>query len=586
MKNILVREYLESLTESDELDYIFSILLEVMEFKIISTPKSTKGLAQYGKDIVAIGTDSDGKCKRFYFEIKGGRDKDITTSTLNKPDGIIESIREAKNRPYTDSSNPEFNLLPVKIVVVHNGIIHPSVKETFDGFIESEFPSKKEETVSVLFGLWKIQRHSKSKFEFERWDIYQLTDLFTTFLFNEYLLVDEDSRKHFKKVLVLINTQRNNYIDFFNLINFIFEKAGSNLTLPQRKRLLFFETIKMVSFIVYHYSKEANNLEAAKKCIPYSILKLWAWILENKLENDTKILHHFRKNFDVLFLTLQDYFAKTIPIATLKNGLWSPEGGRYEQVAYPIRALEYLSYLNFYFQCQKEINLDEENLLNEQLFNMIQILNNNDGTTRPFFDNHSIPICLTLNFLIEKNRESDAKSYLRNVITSIQLAYNTHKRLPDGRSRIESVIQLVVANKRSVYYEEHTSHLFGILFEYLCLLDMKDDYIRFKKLIIETKIDLAEFVPYTDSQIMEYLPESKNNHEAHLFTHELYSEGYQSEIKLEEDFEVFKKKMLSKDGFTYTYKTTEAGFPYLLTLAHIYYKTPMFPIYWKDKISD
>ena len=82
------------------------------------------------------------------------------------------------------------------------------------------------------------------------------------------------------------------------------------------------------------------------------------------------------------------------------------------------------------------------------------------------------------------------------------------------------------------------------------------------------------------------LPESTGNHEAHLLTHELYSEGYQSEIKLEEDFEVFKKKILSKEGFSYTYKTNEAGFSYLLTLAHIYYKTPMFPIYWKDKTSD
>ncbi len=569
MKNILVREYLESLTESDELDYIFSILLEVMEFKIISTAKSTKGLAQYGKDIVAVGKDYDGKRKRFYFEIKGGRDKDITSSTLNKPDGIIESIREAKNRPYKDSSNPEFNSLPVKIVIVHNGIIHPSVKETFDGFIEIEFPKRK----------------SKPKFEFERWDIYQLTELFTTHLFNEYLLVDEEALKHFKKVLVLINTPRNNYVDFFNLINFIFEKAGDNSTLPERKRLLFFETIKMVSFIVYHYSKEVNNLEAAKKCIPYSILKLWAWILDNKLEKNTKILHHFRKNFEVLFLTLQDYYTKTIPTVSLKNGLWSPEGGRYEQVGYPIRSLEYLSYLLFYYQCQRELALENENLLDEQLFNLIQILNNNDGTTRPFFDNHSIPICLTLNFLIENSREGDAKSYLRNVITSIQLAYNTHKRLPDGRSRIESVIQLVVTNKKSVYYEEQTSHLFGILFEYLCLLDMKDDYIRFKKLIDETKTDLAEFVPYTDSQLLEYLPENKINHEVHLLTHELYSEGYQSEIRLEEDFEDFKKKIFAKEGFSYTYTTNKTGYSYLLTLAHIYHKTPLFPNYWKAKLT-
>jgi hypothetical protein len=584
MKNILVREYLESLTESEELDYIFSILLEVMEFKVISTPKSTKGLAQYGKDIIAIGTDSDGKRKRFYFEIKGGRDKDITTTTLNKPDGIIESIREAKNRPYKDSSIPEFNSLPIKIVIVHNGTIHASAKETFDGFIENEFANKDNAITSIFFGLIKWETKRKSQFEFERWDIHQLTDLFTKHLFNEYLLVDEEALKHFKKVLVLINTPRNTYRDFFQLINFVFEKVGENANLSERKRLLFFETIKMISFIVYHYSKEANNLEAAKKCIPFSILKLWAWIVENKLEKNTKVINHFRKNFDVLFITLQDYFKKTLPIATLKHGLWSPDGGRYEQVGYPIRAMEYLSYLIFYFQCQRVFDLENTNLEKEQINNVIQIINNNDGTSRPFFDNHSIPICLTLNFLINNDRKEDAKSYLSNVIQSIQLSYSTHRRLPDSRNGIESVIQYVVTKKKNVYYEEKTSQLFGIVCEYLCFLDMEEGYIQFKEFLEEIKVDLATFVPYNDSQLIEFLPKKSKSHETHLLTHELYSEGYQTEIRLEESFETFKSKILAKESFAYSYVTSEAGFPYLLTLAHIYYKTPLFPAYWHQPI--
>lgn len=573
MKNILVREYLESLTESEELDYIFPILLEVMGFKIISTPKNTKGLAQYGKDIVAIGKDYDEIKKRFYFEVKGGADRNITTTTFTKEDGVRESIIEAKDRIYKDSSNPDFNLLPVKIVVVHNGIIHPSVKETFDGFIEREFPKGNKE-------------NNQQNFEFERWDIYQLTELFTNHLFNEYLLTDKEVINHFKKVLVLINTPANNYSDFFQLINFIFNKAGKNGDLSERKRLLFFETLKMISFIVYQYSKDANNLTPALRCIPYLILKLWSWILENGVEKETKIVAHFEKNFGILYMLIEEYFAKTLPVAKLKYGVWSPNGGRYEQVGYPIRCLEYLSYLIFYFECQKQFNSERTNLFEQQLVELITILNNNDGTTRPMFDNHSIPICLTINFLINRGKLEDARSYLRNVIRSIQLAFNTHRRLPDGRSRIESVIRFVIAGQKSIYYEDNTSHLFGILSEYLAVLEMQDEYYGFKKFIADLNIDVAIFVPYDDSQIQSYLPENLKSHELNLFSHELFEEGYQSEIRLDDNFQQFQKKTFEKPVFDYQYKTETVGFPYLLTLAHIYFKTPFFPDYWrKIKIS-
>src|SRR5262249_26612254 len=134
-------------------------------------------------------------------------DRNITTRTYQKDDGIRESIRESKDRVYADSSNPGFNELPVKIVVVHNGTIHPSVKETFDGMITREFPAG-------------------GVYEFERWDLHELTQLFTEHLFNEYLLVDDEAIIRFKRVLVLINTPGNDYKDFFVLINFILEKAG------------------------------------------------------------------------------------------------------------------------------------------------------------------------------------------------------------------------------------------------------------------------------------------------------------------------------------------------------------------------
>lgn len=563
MRNIIVREYLESLTEKKELDYIFPILLEVMNFKIISTPKKTAGLAQYGKDVIAVGTDKDGIKKRFYFEVKGGEDRDITTRTYQKDDGVRESIREAKDRVYTDSSNPGFNELPVKIVVVHNGTIHPSVKETFDGMIANEFPQG-------------------GRFQFERWDLYELTQLFTDHLFNEYLLVDDEAVVRFKRVLVLINTPGNDYKDFFVLLNFILEKAGSNSGLKERKRLLLFETIRLVSFIVYHYAKEGRNLEVAKKCIPYAILRLWHWILENKLQQNRKVAKHFRKIYTILLATLNDYFNETIPIATIKDGLLSEKGGRYEQIGYPVRAMEYLSYLILNFQLKEEQAPKDKRLPVDQVFVLIEILNKNDGMTRPFFDNHSIPICLTLNFFIAHKRLDAAKSYLKNVLQSIRLAFDIHKRLPDGHNRIESVIQLVLRKQKSVYYEDKTSHLLGALAEYLALLDMEEEYYTFKTFVESCQVYLAVFEPFDDEQLKRYLPGEEGSHELGLFKHELFKEGYQSEIRLEEKFEDFKSKTFAKTRTPYEYATKKVGFNNLPYLAHVFFKTPIFPSEWRN----
>ncbi|WP_207510458.1 hypothetical protein [Longitalea luteola] len=296
MKNIIIREYLESLTESEELDFIFPILLEAMNFKIVSTPKMTKGFAQYGKDVVAIGTE-DGIKKRFYFEIKGGEDRHITTTTYGKIDGIRESIIEAMDKVYKDFSHPGFNELPIKIILVHNGIIRPNVKHTFDDFIEKNF----------------AKRPNEEKIVFERWGIYELTELFATNLFNEYLLIDEEALMHLKKVLVLMNTPRNTYSDYFSLVNGLFKQAEDITTLGKRKRWLFLETLNLLSYIIFAYSKQAGNLEPAKKCLPYALLRTWNWLITTGLMRDKEMLATFQKQVNIIRELLDQYFTKTLP---------------------------------------------------------------------------------------------------------------------------------------------------------------------------------------------------------------------------------------------------------------------------------
>ena len=567
MKNIIVREYLESLTEREELDYIFPILLEAMNFTVVSTPAMTRGLSQYGKDVVAVKKDEDGIKKRYYFELKGGSDKNITSDSYNKTDGVRESIYEAKDRAFKDSSIPGFNDMPVKIIVAHNGVMHPSVKETFDGMIEREFPQPKPGEVAP--------------YSFERWDIFRLTDLFTEWLFNEYLLVDATSTTLFKRVLVLMNTPGNDFGDFYRLIDFIVQKAGKSDEMGARKKLLFFETVRMVSFIVYRYAADENNLEPAKKCIPNAILRLWHWIIGNGLEADRKIIEHFSKVLSLYAQVLEDYFAKTLPIAVLQHGLLSESGGRYEQIGYPIRSMEYLSYLLFYFQLQDHFNIDQPERPGQQTSTLVQLLNANDGISRPFFDNHSIAIALTLNFLIRNGHKEPAIRYLRNVVDSIMLGYRTHGRLPDGNNSMDSVIRLAVTRKKSVYYQDSTSHLFGMILEYIAILNLEEDYHTFRAFIETAKVDTAIFVPYNDEQLAIYLPDIEPNHELQFLNHQLFKEGYQANIKMPAAFLEFQKITAEKPAFAYNYRTIAAGFSCLMTLAHVHYKTPFFPDDWR-----
>jgi len=588
MKNIIVREYLESLKEDKELDYIFPILLQVMDFKIITKPTETKGYQQYGKDVVAIGTDEDGIKKRFYFEIKGGADRNITTTNYKGDDGIRESILEAKDRPFLHISDPQFNKLPVKIVLVHNGIIKEGVRETLEGFIKKEFPANDMQLTSRIpraVKKWFTKNVPAEFYEFERWDIYKLTELFANKLFNEYLLTDDEAVQHFKKVLVLFNTPRNNNLDFKILIDRIFRRAGKYEDLGKRERLLLSETLKLISFIVHSYGKEAGNLEPARKCLTYAVLAYWKWILENNLEKDNAAIIHFKSYMATYRHFLDDYFTKTLPVAQVKRGLWSPQGGRYEQVGNPMRAMAYMASLICYFDLINALPAEDDITIDEQINTLNRVIINNDATYRPLLDNHSIPLVLGIDFLLKHARRDDAITLLRNAWAAIALGFRAFKRLPDGRNRVGSVIQLMATNKKSIYYEDKTSHLLAILLEYLAVLDLKDDYNSKVSIFLkEINIDLAVFVPFADNVLAELKDIEGNNLELALFDHTLNTEGYQSEVNYHSTFDEFKEKTHTKNEFSYVYRTTEAGFGFLLNLAHVYYETPFFPDFWRSSI--
>ncbi|OPB97922.1 hypothetical protein [Elizabethkingia occulta] len=565
--NLIVQEYLSSLKEDAELDYLFPRLINLMGFRIVQTAKEAKGQSQYGKDIIAIGKDKSGKKYRWYFELKGHADRDITDKNFFKTDGIRESIIEAKYTAFNDSSIPEFNNLPIKIVLVHNGVMKVNIKPTFDGFISQEFKD--------------------GEFEFERWDIYYLTDLFSRYLFSEYLLIDGESNRLFKKTLAFLDTPDNDYGDFKRLVNLQFDKIQS---VKGRALSKLFATLGLLETLVFHYSKENNNLIAAKECSKYLILYTWSWILRNKLEKRETILHEFDILLNIQLSIFNAYFSRTFEVARIKDGLFAENGNLFERIGYPLRCFEYLDDTVYFCRLRSYIYRSKTNersailLKHKQKDLIIELVRNNSGFYRPVIDNQSIPIVqLLLFFLNSETRKKDLdfiSNYIFKIINNVTIEKLKHDLLPEIQNNLALVVEAAATNSKPEDYCDSSSILLAILLELTVVFNSEP---MFKEVLkyIDKDLSLQIVSIDTDEYDVEQLLFEKHLHyEYYVDCIERVSDGSKL-LKDEKDYEGFKKSIVGKKIPIPVYRTDSAGLPFLRYLAHSYFKNEILPEEWR-----
>lgn len=579
IRPLIVKTYLESLTEESELNIIFPLLLTSLNFEILSKPTENKGFQEFGKDVIAVGKDifidkddaNYGTKKRFYFELKGGNDRDVSKDTFYKDYGIQQSLTEAKLVPFK-TDYPDFDSLPKKIVLVHNGVIKGNIRDVYNGFITNEFPKT-------------------SEIEYDRWGIERLTELFSDNLFGAYILTDTNTIKLFNKVLINLNTSNKILEEYVELLNLFFEKENweGYKTKLHRKWVLLFETLRLVSFIIYTESKEYNNLEIAKKYLSHLIVRYWYWILKNNLETDKNVIKYFSQTFNFYFTVLAEYFQRTLPIAIIPNGLSSEHAGRYEQVGYTKRTFEYLKYFSFFLN---SVRFNNPSFTKESVQPLINVINANSVSMRPLVDINSIPIIDILNLFVNVGDNKSAVSYLKGIIGYLRYGKEKLGRLPDAHNNYESIIRYTVTGEKPVFYSDSTSPLLAVIMEYIAIFNLEEEYNELRKFIIENKIDLGIFTPHhgINSTSNDLIQNKDEDLEEQLFSNQYFNDGYQHDISLFKDFqdelsfEDFKKELdKRKSEFNYEYRTDKAGFPFLKDLAHIYFQTPYFPDKWRKE---
>ena len=116
---LLIRDFVGSLKERNELDAILPDLLSEAGYTVFSRPGI--GTTQFGVDIAAVGPDEDGERKVFLLTVKPG---DLTRQEWHAtPQGMRASLSEIQDVYIPNRIPPRYRDLKVVICICVGGDI-------------------------------------------------------------------------------------------------------------------------------------------------------------------------------------------------------------------------------------------------------------------------------------------------------------------------------------------------------------------------------------------------------------------------------------------------------------------------------
>lgn len=242
---LIIREYLESLREREELDAILPDLLSEIGFNVLSRPG--RGTRQYGVDLAATGKGVDGEEKLFLFTVKQGN------LTRHDWDGAPQALR-------------------------------PSINEILDTYIPTQIPKRLENhriVICLCFGgevLEQVRvalsqftkKRSDDRIEFQEWNGDLLAEKLLTGVLRENVL-PENLRSSFRKAVALVDDPEACYFHFSALLRLMLNGANDS----QKAKVTTIRQIYVCVWIIYVWARAIENLEAPYRISELALLTAW-----------------------------------------------------------------------------------------------------------------------------------------------------------------------------------------------------------------------------------------------------------------------------------------------------------------------
>ena len=245
---LILREYLASLREREELDAILPDLLSELGYNVYSRPQV--GTTQHGVDIAAVGpADANGQRKLYLLSVKKG---DLTRSEWNgnAAQALRPSLDDILDSYIPTRIPPEHRHLDVVICLCFGGVVREEIRTAVTGYMAAK---------------------TTGRISFEEWNGDRIAGMLLAGVLREDLL-PKPFRSDFQKAVALLDEPTVAYQYFASLVKAL-RVAGLKRKKDARVRAA--RQIYLCVWVMYVWGRDIENLEAPYQASELALLNVW-----------------------------------------------------------------------------------------------------------------------------------------------------------------------------------------------------------------------------------------------------------------------------------------------------------------------
>ena len=418
---LILKEYVSSLKEKDELDYLLCEIYAEKGYVADTVPKS--GNRQYGVDIQMHNND-----ELIFFVVKQGSiDRRIWDSDINSIRPSLNEVKDVAIRLLTPADKQK----RLTIIVATNGVMEESVKPNWSGYVSS---NQNWDGISVNIQFLGIDGIVK--------DIQSV-------LFNEYIF-NTSMRSSLRKALYFIDADVDYNPQYYEKIldNIILDnmQKATNKTKQKKAWAIYY----MISQMIAQYAHDAELNKVAIMVTEYAIVRYWKYLFEfDKFEKDADVERLIKLIKRYLYWN-RFYLLEAEQIANDEADL-----PYYNMVEVKVILYEILGFLASY----ASVSWTYDNKNTAQIIEVIiRLLNKYEYYKLPPYDVNISTIIMILDLLNKTDQKDNLKSLMENILYSCIDSYRYLNLYPAPSDTFEEALRI---SRREKELEYQTSSFWG-----------------------------------------------------------------------------------------------------------------------------
>lgn len=431
---LILKEYLASLRERDELDVILPDLLSLMGLNVFISP--SRGGKEYGVDVAAVGSIDKGVEKVYLFSIKSGN---LTSDTWDgdQKQSLRPSLNHIRDTFISSRVPPEYKDKPIVICLCFGGQVSSIIRQEVTGYMEN---------------------NSYGRISFEEWNGDKIADLILDNMFREELL-PRQWQSNLRKSLALLEEPKISSEHFNALVRLILEDDDA------KKIVKSLIQLNLVLWVLFSWCRDEENLEAAYMSAEYSLLL--AWDSAKKFPRKTTVKSAF-ENLLKTYHTISDaYLEKSIfPFVDKKHAI-SKLVSAPCSISINLKLFDILGRLAIkgqwllhelserYKQDEDQEYSELEKSLRKIKWAISQLVINNPLLLSPYKDEQAIELAMALHLLYQDSRDDGfAESWLDALVERVTFSYMTNGMSPTNLYSYEQLLDHSNKEKTDSSYKE------------------------------------------------------------------------------------------------------------------------------------